>query len=168
MDIPFKILTHTRTLFNLFPCNIHSDTHILNIVHPIKNLSPCYLIINCTYCATLWIFLNSLNGLISICNSSIDRVISLLDETYYWLLIYIGICRYKIATKTFQLFFFCFSLFTIHNLHYKMADLPDFMTDPNAVLNDKDHEWRYNRIPDYKKVNAAYEEGKLTRFCVYI
>jgi hypothetical protein len=40
------------------------------------------------------------------------------------------------------------------------ADLPDFMTDPNAVLNDKDHEWRYNRVPDYKKVNAAYEEGK--------
>jgi hypothetical protein len=39
------------------------------------------------------------------------------------------------------------------------ADLPDFMTDANAVLNDKDHEWRYNRVPDYKKVNAAYEEG---------
>lgn len=39
------------------------------------------------------------------------------------------------------------------------ADLPDFMTDPNAVLNDKDHEWRYNRIPDYNKVNAAYELG---------
>ena len=37
--------------------------------------------------------------------------------------------------------------------------LPDFMTDPNAVLNDKDHEWRYNRIPDYNKVNATYEEG---------
>lgn len=40
------------------------------------------------------------------------------------------------------------------------ADLPDFMTNPNAVLNDKDHEWRYNRIPDYNKVNAAYELGK--------
>lgn len=40
------------------------------------------------------------------------------------------------------------------------AQLPDFMTDPNAVLNDKDHEWRYNRIPDYKKVNAAYDLGK--------
>jgi hypothetical protein len=39
------------------------------------------------------------------------------------------------------------------------GELPDFMTDPNAVLNDKDHEWRYNRVPDYKKVNAAYEEG---------
>lgn len=39
------------------------------------------------------------------------------------------------------------------------GDLPDFMTDPNAVLNDKDHEWRYNRVPGYKKLNAAYEEG---------
>lgn len=37
--------------------------------------------------------------------------------------------------------------------------LPDFMTNPNAVLEDKDHEWRYNRIPDYTKVNATYEEG---------
>lgn len=48
-----------------------------------------------------------------------------------------------------------------HSFTYiKMAaDLPDFMTDANAVLNDKDHEWRYNRVPDYKKVNAAYEEG---------
>ncbi|KAK4510732.1 uncharacterized protein ATC70_005165 [Mucor velutinosus] len=40
------------------------------------------------------------------------------------------------------------------------SNLPDFMTDPNAVLNDKDHEWRYNRIPDYNKVNAAYELEK--------
>ncbi|KAI8047769.1 hypothetical protein BDF21DRAFT_457235 [Thamnidium elegans] len=38
--------------------------------------------------------------------------------------------------------------------------LPDFMTNPNAVLEDKDHEWRYNRIPDYTKVNATYEEEK--------
>lgn len=44
------------------------------------------------------------------------------------------------------------------------ADLPDFMTDPNAVLNDKDHEWRYNRVPDYKKVNAAYDEGKVYQY----
>lgn len=49
------------------------------------------------------------------------------------------------------------------------AGLPDFMTDPNAVLNDKDHEWRYNRIPDYKKVNAAYEEGtnvQVSNMCI--
>lgn len=41
-----------------------------------------------------------------------------------------------------------------------MADLPDFMTNPNAVLNDKDHKWRYGIVPDYSKVNAAYEEGE--------
>ncbi|KAI7884778.1 hypothetical protein K492DRAFT_173250 [Lichtheimia hyalospora FSU 10163] len=40
------------------------------------------------------------------------------------------------------------------------ADLPDFMTDPNAVLNDTEHEWRYKRVPDYKKVNEAYEQEK--------
>lgn len=40
------------------------------------------------------------------------------------------------------------------------ADLPDFMTNPNAVLNDTEHEWRYGRVPDYKKVNEAYELGK--------
>jgi hypothetical protein len=41
-----------------------------------------------------------------------------------------------------------------------MAELPDFMTNPNAVLNDKEHEWRYGIIPDYSKTNAAFEEGK--------
>ncbi|KAI7866541.1 hypothetical protein BDF14DRAFT_1812435 [Spinellus fusiger] len=41
-----------------------------------------------------------------------------------------------------------------------MANLPDFMVDPNAVLNDKDHKWRYNRVPDYSKVNAAFEAEK--------
>ncbi|KAG1472773.1 hypothetical protein G6F56_001335 [Rhizopus delemar] len=38
--------------------------------------------------------------------------------------------------------------------------LPDFMTDPNAVLNDTDHQWRYGRVPDYKKVNQAFDEEK--------
>ncbi|CAM0139003.1 hypothetical protein VKS41_003694 [Umbelopsis sp. WA50703] len=38
--------------------------------------------------------------------------------------------------------------------------LPDFMTNPNAVLGDKDHEWRYGRVPDYNKVNAAFELEK--------
>ena len=41
------------------------------------------------------------------------------------------------------------------------ADLPDFMTNPNAVLNDTEHEWRYKRVPDYKKVNEAYEQGNI-------
>lgn len=38
--------------------------------------------------------------------------------------------------------------------------LPDFMIDPNAVLNDTEHDWRYNRVPDYSKANAAFDEGK--------
>jgi hypothetical protein len=37
--------------------------------------------------------------------------------------------------------------------------IPDFMLDPNAVLNDKDHEWRYNIIPDYTKANKYFDEG---------
>ncbi|CAO3584924.1 unnamed protein product [Absidia cylindrospora] len=41
-----------------------------------------------------------------------------------------------------------------------MADLPDFMTNPNAVLNDTEHEWRYGRVPDYKKVNETYDLEK--------
>lgn len=49
----------------------------------------------------------------------------------------------------------------LHTLFIIMAaDLPDFMTDPNAVLKDTEHEWRYKRVPDYKKVNEAYEKGK--------
>jgi hypothetical protein len=39
--------------------------------------------------------------------------------------------------------------------------LPDFMTNPNAVLGDTEHEWRYGRIPDYSKVNVTFEEGKM-------
>jgi hypothetical protein len=38
--------------------------------------------------------------------------------------------------------------------------LPDFMTNPNAVLGDTEDEWRYGRIPDYNKVNAAFDKGK--------
>mgnify|MGYP003449894644 FL=1 len=38
--------------------------------------------------------------------------------------------------------------------------LPDFMTDPDAVLKDKDNMWRYNIIPDYTKANLAFNEGK--------
>jgi hypothetical protein len=53
-----------------------------------------------------------------------------------------------------------FFIFITLIIEIMAGELPDFMTDPNAVLNDKDHEWRYNRVPDYKKVNAAYEEGK--------
>lgn len=42
-----------------------------------------------------------------------------------------------------------------------IMSLPDFMTNPNAVLGDTEDEWRYGRIPDYNKVNAAFEKGKI-------
>ncbi len=64
---------------------------------------------------------------------------------------------YKKKKKT--LFFFFIQLYQ-NSPHSLKMSLPDFMTDPNAVLNDKDHDWRYNRIPDYNKVNAIFEEGK--------
>lgn len=38
--------------------------------------------------------------------------------------------------------------------------LPDYMTDPNAVLNDENVTWRNKRAPDYTKVNATFEETK--------
>lgn len=53
------------------------------------------------------------------------------------------------------------TFFFIKKPPYSKMSLPDFMTNPNAVLGDKDDEWRYNRIPDYTKVNATYEEGKI-------
>jgi hypothetical protein len=43
--------------------------------------------------------------------------------------------------------------------------LPDFMTNPNAVLGDTDHEWRYGRVPDYNKVNASFELGMSSSCC---
>lgn len=41
--------------------------------------------------------------------------------------------------------------------------LPDFMTDPNAVLKDTEHQWRYGRIPDYTKVNKAFDAGNMNQ-----
>ncbi|KAI0534266.1 hypothetical protein GGR58DRAFT_65828 [Xylaria digitata] len=40
------------------------------------------------------------------------------------------------------------------------ATLPDYMTDPNAVLQDVNAEWRYNQPPDYKKTRKYYSETK--------
>lgn len=37
--------------------------------------------------------------------------------------------------------------------------LPDYMTDPNAVLKDVDAEWRYGRPPDYSKTRQAFAES---------
>ncbi len=37
--------------------------------------------------------------------------------------------------------------------------LPDYMTDPDAVLRDLECEWRYGRPPDYSKTRQAFEES---------
>jgi hypothetical protein len=38
--------------------------------------------------------------------------------------------------------------------------LPDYMTNPNAVLHDQDVTWRNKSPPDYSKVNAAFESTR--------
>ncbi|KIW09321.1 hypothetical protein, variant 1 [Verruconis gallopava] len=38
--------------------------------------------------------------------------------------------------------------------------LPDFYTDPNAVLNDDSSIWRFGKKPDYTKTRKVYEETK--------
>ncbi|BFZ60549.1 hypothetical protein YB2330_001586 [Saitoella coloradoensis] len=40
--------------------------------------------------------------------------------------------------------------------------IPDYMTDPNAVLKDQNITWRNKRAPDYTKVNAEFEKTKTT------
>jgi hypothetical protein len=40
-----------------------------------------------------------------------------------------------------------------------MADLPDYVLDPNAVLGD-DVAWRYKRAPSYTKTREYYEQSK--------
>lgn len=57
-----------------------------------------------------------------------------------------------------------FSLLLFHTHFIMTANLPDFMTDPNAVLNDTEFEWRYGRVPSYTKVNEAYEQGTRVMF----
>jgi len=37
--------------------------------------------------------------------------------------------------------------------------LPDYVTDPDAVLKDKAN-WRYGRAPDYSKTRKVFAESK--------
>ncbi|KAK8105959.1 hypothetical protein PG999_009318 [Apiospora kogelbergensis] len=39
-----------------------------------------------------------------------------------------------------------------------MAGLPDYMTDPNAVLKDADVQWRHGQPPDYSKTRKVFEQ----------
>jgi hypothetical protein len=38
--------------------------------------------------------------------------------------------------------------------------LPDYLTNPDAVLGDKDAQWRYGRAPDYSKTRKVYADSK--------
>jgi len=40
------------------------------------------------------------------------------------------------------------------------AALPDFYTNPNAVLGDLSASWRYGKPPDYSKTRKVYEESE--------
>ncbi|KAF2839769.1 hypothetical protein M501DRAFT_932858 [Patellaria atrata CBS 101060] len=39
-------------------------------------------------------------------------------------------------------------------------ELPDYLTDPNAVLKDSDAKWRYGRAPDYSKTRDVFAKTK--------
>ncbi|KAI0600567.1 hypothetical protein F4775DRAFT_544500 [Biscogniauxia sp. FL1348] len=41
----------------------------------------------------------------------------------------------------------------------QLADIPDYMTDPDAVLHDT-AEWRYGRPPDYTRTRKYFEETR--------
>lgn len=38
--------------------------------------------------------------------------------------------------------------------------LPDYLTNPDAVLGDKDAQWRYGRAPDYSKTRKMFAESR--------
>lgn len=40
------------------------------------------------------------------------------------------------------------------------AALPDYVTTPNAVFDDKGVQWRYGRAPDYTKTRKVWREGE--------
>lgn len=37
--------------------------------------------------------------------------------------------------------------------------LPDYLTDPDAVLKDTEVNWRYGRAPDYSKTRTVFSES---------
>lgn len=38
--------------------------------------------------------------------------------------------------------------------------LPDYLTDPDAVLKDAEVKWRYGRAPDYSKTRKVFAESQ--------
>jgi hypothetical protein len=46
------------------------------------------------------------------------------------------------------------------------AELPDFFTDPNAVLKDDSAIWRFGKRPDYAKTRKVYAECKFRNLII--
>lgn len=40
------------------------------------------------------------------------------------------------------------------------AALPDYLTNPDAVLGDSEAKWRYGRAPDYSKTRKMFAESE--------
>lgn len=40
-----------------------------------------------------------------------------------------------------------------------LTALPDYLTDPDAVLKDTKVKWRYGRAPDYTKTRKTFAES---------
>ena len=45
--------------------------------------------------------------------------------------------------------------------------LPDYVLNPNAVLQDQQAAWRYGRAPDYSKTRRFYYESKSSIFLLH-
>lgn len=37
--------------------------------------------------------------------------------------------------------------------------LPDYLTDPDAVLKDAEAQWRYKKAPDYSKTRKVFADS---------
>lgn len=44
--------------------------------------------------------------------------------------------------------------------------LPDYLTDPDAVLKDTEVKWRYGKAPDYSKTRKVFSESQYHRTIV--
>lgn len=42
--------------------------------------------------------------------------------------------------------------------------LPDYLTNPNATLGDKEATWRYGKAPDYTKTRETWEKSLSTTY----
>ena len=47
----------------------------------------------------------------------------------------------------------------VQNQPSEAPGLPDYLLDPNAVLQDSSANWRYGRAPDYSNTRKVYNES---------